>query len=282
MRISNIKPETEETHLQQEIYVAFRDVFETQMFWNGKTLSITFRLKELKPQDTNFRLSKNWNVTETEGFYPNSQQKRLVATNIHFGSEHPIKRGYALQEPDWILVNQTLNRICDELGISATIRSSLIKIRDGKQNVWLRNYLETIKDVVEAKGDYAYSDSLEKAIEDAKPEDKYKFESVFLTEPFAVDENTWITQKVFTDYDELDALAKTHGYTDKGNISEYCGWIATMGDSCHNPISMLREAIQKLRDAQKKHGDAIMGFCQNGNFSVGFTVYIKEKKRNNA
>jgi hypothetical protein len=280
MRINNIKPETEETHLQQEIYVAFRDVFETQMFWNGKTLSITFRLKELKPQDTNFRLSKNWNVTETEGFYPNSQQKRLIAVNVHFGTEHPIKRGYALQEPDWILVNQTLNRICDELGISATIRSSLIKIRDGKQNVWLSNYLETIKDVVEAKGDYAYSDSLEKAIEDAKPEDKYKFESVFLTEPLEVTEETRITQKVFTDYDELDALAKANGYqspTPEQNVNESrCGWIATMGDESHNPISMLREAMQKLRDAQKKHGDAIMGFCQTGNFSISYTIYIKK------
>lgn len=280
MRISNIKPETEVNHLQQEIYVVFRDVFETQAFWNGKMLNITFRLKELKPQDTNYMLSKNWNVRETEGFYPNSQQKRLVAVNTYGLGEHPIKRGYALQEPDWILVNQTLNRVCDELGISATIRSSLIKIRDGKQNVWLSNYLETIKDVVETKGDYAYSDALEKAIEDAKPEDKYKFESVFLTEPLEVTEETRITQKVFTDYDELDALAEAHGYhspTPEQNTNEsLSGWVATMGDESHNPISMLREAMQKLRDAQAKHGDAIMGFCQTGAFSIGFTIYIRE------
>jgi len=280
MRISNIKPQDKTAHLEQEIERVFRDVMNVQISRIGSQLSLQFRLLELKPNRSQYDLSENWYVVERRGiFYPNSTQKRLIAKNIALGCENPINRAKFLQEEDWILVNKTLNRICDKLGISATIRSSLIKIRDGKQNVWLSNYLELLKDIVEVKGeDYTYSKALRKTIDESKIEDKYKFESVFLTEPFEVDENTRITQKIFTDYDELDALAKTHGYIDKGNTSEYCGWIATMGDEFHNPISMLREAMQKLRDTQKKHGDAIMGFCQTGNFSIGYTVYTKTQK----
>lgn len=280
MRISNIKPIEKTAHLEQEITRVFRDVMNVQIYHVGSQLSLQFRLLELKPNRSKYDLSENWCVVERRGiFYPNSTQKRLIAKNIALGCENPINRAKFLQEEDWILVNKTLNRICDQLGISATIRSSLIKIRDGVKNVWLSNYIELLKDIVEKKGeDYTYSDALRKTIEEAKVEEKYKFEAVFLTEPLEVTGDTKITQKVFTDYDELDALAKAHGYADKGNSSEYCGWFATMGDEFHNPISMLREAMQKLRYAQKKYGDAIMGFCQTGNFSVSYTIYVRVKR----
>lgn len=298
LRINNIKPEEKTNILRNEIERIFSGVFKTQIFWKGKTLNITFRLPELKPQDTNYRLSKYWTVEETDGFYPDSEQKRLVAVNFAVGCRMPIKRGYALQESDWILVNQTLNRICDQLGISATIRSSLIKIRDGKKNVWLSNYIELLKDIVEVKGeDYTYSDALQKAIEEASVEEKYKFEAVFIAEPFEVNEDTRIRQKIFTDYDELDALAKAFGYDsptpEQNTNNSLSGWIATMGDSMHNPIRMLRDAMQKLRNVKYKeicdkagkiiktestHVDAVMGFCQTGNFSIGYTIYTKDKK----
>jgi hypothetical protein len=134
---------------------------------------------------------------------------------------------------------------------------------------------------VEAKEeDYTYSEALQKAIEESKVEERYKFESVFLTTPLEVTGETRITQKVFTDYDELDALAKAFGYdspTPEQNVNESrCGWIATMGDESHNPTSMLREAMQKFTAIQLRYGDSIMGFCQTGNFSIGFTIYVRD------
>jgi hypothetical protein len=118
--------------------------------------------------------------------------------------------------------------------------------------------------------------------------------AVFIAEPFEVNEDTRITQKIFTDYDELDALAKAFGYnspTPEQNTNDsLSGWIATMGDSMHNPIRMLRDAMQKLRNVKYEeicdksgkiiktkstHIDAVMGFCQTGNFSIGYTIYIK-------
>ena len=102
-------------------------------------------------------------------------------------------------------------------------------------------------------------------------------ERIFIKEPFEVNEDTRIKQKVFEDYDKLDALAKKLGYETPQHGNELCGWIATMGDEYHNPISMLKEAMQKLRDAKAKYKDAVMGFCHSVNFSIGYTIYIKVK-----
>jgi len=280
MRISHIEPQEKTAQLEQEIARIFNGVMDVVISHDGPQLSLQFRLLELKPMTINYMLSKYWYVEDAKGCYPHSKQKRMVAVNSALGCRHPIKRAKFLQEEDWILVNKTLNRICDQLGVSATIRSSVIKIREGKKSVWLPNYLEKLKDIVEVKGeDYTYSEALVKAIEEASVEDKYKFEAVFLTEPLEVTEKTKITQKVFTDYDELDALAKAHGYdspTPEQNVnSQKCGWIATMGDSTHSPQGMLKEAMQKLRDVKAQGEDVVMGFCQTGNFSVGYTIYTK-------
>jgi heterodisulfide reductase subunit B len=99
--------------------------------------------------------------------------------------------------------------------------------------------------------------------------------NVFLHHPLEVTENTQITQKIFTDYDALDALAKESGFEVKED-ENLSGWVATIGDSCHNPIAMLKEAMEKLKSAQARHKDAILGFCQTGNFSIGYTVYVKQ------
>lgn len=86
-----------------------------------------------------------------------------------------------------------------------------------------------------------------------------------------------VKQKVWQDYDALDNYAVLHGYLCPENTpTSLCGWIATMGDSCHNPETMLKEANEKLVNAQRIHKDAVIGLCQTGNFSVGFTIYIRD------
>jgi len=109
------------------------------------------------------------------------------------------------------------------------------------------------------------------------PHPEWRFEDTFLTEPIEIDENTKIKQKVWEDYDLLDQLARKFGYEtpEPDNNPDYCGWIATLGDKYHDPIKMLKEAMDKLRKAKTKHKDAIMGFCQTGHFSVGYTIYVK-------
>lgn len=81
--------------------------------------------------------------------------------------------------------------------------------------------------------------------------------------------------KIHTDYDKLDAMAEKLGFENHGNDKDYCGWIATMGDEFHNPKLMLEGANQKLLNAQRNFKEAIIGFCQTGNFSVGYSIYTK-------
>jgi hypothetical protein len=83
------------------------------------------------------------------------------------------------------------------------------------------------------------------------------------------------TLRVHTDYDGLDKYAKKLGYQDHGNDKDFCGWIATMGDESHDPRRMIEEANEKLLLTQKHFDKAVIGLCQTGNFSVGYTIYTK-------
>jgi hypothetical protein len=83
--------------------------------------------------------------------------------------------------------------------------------------------------------------------------------------------------KVHRDYDALDAYAKSLGYDNHGNDKDFCGWIPTMGDELHNPLKMMEEGNDKLECAQRHYEKAVIGLCQTGNFSVGYTIYTKGK-----
>jgi len=111
-----------------------------------------------------------------------------------------------------------------------------------------------------------------------KPHPEWRFEDTFLMEPIEVNEDTEIKQKVWQNYNLLDEFAKKFGYdTPKPDHNpDYCGWVATMGDKYHNPTEMLKEAMDKFSKAKTRHKDAIMGFCQTGRFSVGYTIYVKD------
>lgn len=60
MRISNIEPENKTDSLRDEIDRVFRDVFETQAFWNAKTVMLRNSENLTNPIRTS--LNKNTNV----------------------------------------------------------------------------------------------------------------------------------------------------------------------------------------------------------------------------
>ena len=99
--------------------------------------------------------------------------------------------------------------------------------------------------------------------------------------------------RVFTNYDHLDALAAKRGYIavecgndDKirtrsavglQNSSLHAGWIATMDDSTvkvQNQVELLKD---KISECLKQKEAIIIGFCQTGHFSVGYSIYVKKK-----
>ena len=113
--------------------------------------------------------------------------------------------------------------------------------------------------------------------------------------PLAVDQR--INVKVWQDYDALDTLATKRGYqpiephndedvvldglrVGAQNWSLHSGWIATMGDSYHvvqDMITLLNGKVEKVRNNGNR---LIVGFCQTGNFSVGYSIYVKGGNKN--
>jgi len=97
------------------------------------------------------------------------------------------------------------------------------------------------------------------------------------------------------DYDKLDSLAQRRGYhavepredekvaykdgTGMDNRSLHSGWIATIDDGVQvqalQQVQQLNEKIQLCK--QQKGEDIIVGFCQTGHFSIGYTIYVKGK-----
>jgi hypothetical protein len=96
---------------------------------------------------------------------------------------------------------------------------------------------------------------------------------------------------VFEDYDRLDALAKKRGYNsvERGNDDQidygigvgaqnsslHSGWVATMSDSIVNVDSQVRLLKDKIAECLKRKETVIIGFCRTGNFSVGYSIYVK-------
>jgi hypothetical protein len=106
-----------------------------------------------------------------------------------------------------------------------------------------------------------------------------------------------VRTRVFEDYDKLDALAKKRGYhsVDQGmdkNIHDldvpvglvglqnnclHSGWVATMDDhdvKAKDQITLLNLKMAKCRELGEK---IIVGFCQTGNFSIGYSIYVKKE-----
>lgn len=105
-----------------------------------------------------------------------------------------------------------------------------------------------------------------------------------------------ITAHVFSDYDALDEMAKKAGYTATEPLDDekvfhlelglrtgwqndnlHCGWIATMGDSSVSTEDQLTLLNRKVEVIAKGY-DFIVGFAQTGNFSVGYSIYVRELK----
>ena len=95
------------------------------------------------------------------------------------------------------------------------------------------------------------------------------------------------------DYDKLDRAALSKGYiaTDPrsdekvdtsdllvgiGNAPLHCGWICTVDDSRHLAQDMVKLLNTKAEIVRNRSIDFIVGFCRTGNFSVGYTLYVKK------
>lgn len=104
-----------------------------------------------------------------------------------------------------------------------------------------------------------------------------------------------ITCRVFQDYDKLDAIAEARGYkavepefdekyeakvgSGSGNGSLHCGWIATVGDtniSVNAQVDLLKAKIARCVELKE---NVIIGFCQTGNFSISYSIYVRSRSR---
>ena len=100
--------------------------------------------------------------------------------------------------------------------------------------------------------------------------------------------------RVFEDYDQLDRLAANRGYFPIGpeiddrietvgyvglqNSTLHSGWVATMDDSTIKAEDQLKTLKAKISECLKRNETVIIGFCQTGHFSVGYSIYVKQKK----
>jgi len=100
-----------------------------------------------------------------------------------------------------------------------------------------------------------------------------------------------IKVKIFQDYDKLDRMAEKTGYQSiepnedvkiesighvgMQNSNLHCGWVATLGDSSHNPENQIKTLNEKVKMCIKNGERVKVGFCQTGHFSVGYSIYRK-------
>jgi len=77
---------------------------------------------------------------------------------------------------------------------------------------------------------------------------------------------------------ESDEKIETSGLIGMQNSKLHCGWIATIGDpnriNCMHQIELLNK---KIVECKSKGEEILIGFCQTGKFSVGYTIYVKRK-----
>ena len=122
----------------------------------------------------------------------------------------------------------------------------------------------------------------------------------FITDIVDLNSQPCINVKVFSkytedNYDVLDALAKAKGYlpvepavdtkietegaVGMCNRTVHSGWIATVDDGfkvqAEAQVKLLNKKIQHCKQQLKQQ--IIVGFCQTGKFSIGYTVYVKGK-----
>lgn len=120
----------------------------------------------------------------------------------------------------------------------------------------------------------------------------------FISDVVNLNDRPIINVKVFSkystdNYDKLDKLAEEKGYllvepavdedvpfkdgTGMGNTHLHSGWIATVDDGVKvqalRQIEQLNEKIKRCK--QQKGEDIIVGFCQTGKFSIGYSIYVK-------
>ncbi len=104
-----------------------------------------------------------------------------------------------------------------------------------------------------------------------------------------------IQVRIFRDYNKLDRLANKRGYLQvepsldsKPDLNIYpvglqqsslhSGWIATWGDNSHNPGKQIELLNEKIQTCIENKENVIIGFCQTGNFSIGYSIYVKIKE----
>ena len=114
---------------------------------------------------------------------------------------------------------------------------------------------------------------------------------------FPLNPNRQIQVRVFSKYsgkgyDYLDDMARKRGYLSiepgvdeiinfpgvavgMGNAPLHSGWIATIGDESHNVEGMINLLNKKIEVLVTRKQKFIVGFCQTGHFSVGYSIYIK-------
>jgi hypothetical protein len=99
---------------------------------------------------------------------------------------------------------------------------------------------------------------------------------------------------VFEDYDHLDSLAEKRGYypTEQTNDDRFetiglvglqngllhSGWVATADDCTTKAEDQLKTLKAKIAECLKRKETIIIGFCQTGWFSVGYSIYRKKNK----
>lgn len=121
---------------------------------------------------------------------------------------------------------------------------------------------------------------------------------IFVTDVVNLNDKPVINVKVFSryseeNYDTLDELAKDKGYfpveltedtkietegaVGMQNTHLHSGWIATVNDGCRLSIdSQVKLLNKKIVQCKAQDEDIIVGFCQTGKFSVGYTIYVKK------
>lgn len=262
MRITAIKPIEAKHSLVKAIQTQLSEKYDIAMNKGKNSIDLTFMLKECAYHTNAYLLNPNCEIVHYCTYSKTHKKPCSKADNclmdkdvecnylkpyVYFqisGTEIPIHKNKFLNESDYMHINETLNVICDNLNVECTIRTSWIKIRDGTKNVWLKEYM--------------------------------RIRNIFLMEKLELPLTEPIKQIVFRDYDALDKMALDCGYISKGNDNAFSGWVPTMGDSTHSTEGALRELNEKIEDAQTKGLSVIVGFCQTGNFSIGYSLYIKE------
>ena len=92
-------------------------------------------------------------------------------------------------------------------------------------------------------------------------------------------------------YDKLDSLAQKRGYypieialdekvdisglIGMQNFSLHSGWVATIDDYNIKAMHQIKALNQKIELCKSKGEQILIGFCQTGKFSIGYTIYTK-------